>query len=41
MIEKGIIVDYREPGVIRVAPAPVYCSFADVYAFYTILKEKF
>ncbi len=41
MIENGIIVDYREPGVIRVAPAPAYCSFADVYKFYTILKEKF
>jgi kynureninase len=41
MIENGIIVDYREPGVIRVAPAPAYCSFKDVFTFYTILKEKF
>lgn len=39
MVDNGIIVDYREPGVVRVAPAPLYCSFEDVYNFYTILKN--
>lgn len=39
MIDGGIVVDYREPGVIRVAPAPLYCSFEDVYRFYEILKN--
>ena len=41
MIESGIIVDYREPGVIRVAPAPLYCSYEDVYHFYEILRDHF
>lgn len=41
MIEQGIIVDYREPGVIRVAPAPMYCSYEDVYRFYEILRDNF
>ncbi|MBL7760719.1 MAG: kynureninase [Sediminibacterium sp.] len=41
MMDSGIIVDYREPGVIRVAPAPLYCSFEDVYRFYEILKNNF
>lgn len=39
LIENGIIVDYREPGVIRVAPAPLYNSYEDVFKFYIILKE--
>ena len=39
MINSGIIVDYREPGVVRVAPAPLYNSFEDVYRFYHILQN--
>lgn len=41
IIDNGIIVDYREPGVIRVAPAPMYCSYKDVYRFYEILGDNF
>ena len=39
MIDAGIIVDYREPGVVRVAPAPLYNSFEDVFRFYHILQN--
>ena len=39
MSDAGIIVDYREPGVVRVAPSPLYNSFEDVYRFYHILEN--
>lgn len=39
LTSKGIIVDYREPGVIRVAPAPLFNTFKEVFAFYEIVKE--
>ncbi len=39
LMKKGVIVDWREPNVIRLAPAPFYCSFEDMYNFGQILKE--
>jgi len=39
MTAAGIIVDYRELGVIRVAPAPLYNSFEEVFRFYHILRQ--
>ncbi len=39
MIDAGIVVDYRQPGVVRVAPAPLYNSFEEVYRFYHILEQ--
>jgi kynureninase len=37
---RNVVVDYREPGVIRIAPAPLYCSFEDVHTFYSIVKNS-
>lgn len=39
LTSKGIIVDYREPGVIRVAPAPLFNTFKEVYKFYEIVMK--
>ncbi|SHJ50571.1 kynureninase [Pseudozobellia thermophila] len=39
LMEHGVIVDWREPNVIRLAPAPFYCSYEDMYRFGQILKQ--
>lgn len=39
LMKNGVVVDWREPNVIRLAPAPFYCSFEDMYQFGQILKE--
>ncbi|KAI9218714.1 kynureninase-like protein [Blastocladiella britannica] len=36
---RGVVVDEREPNVIRVAPAPLYNTFSDVRRFVTALKS--
>ncbi|WP_295180654.1 kynureninase [uncultured Christiangramia sp.] len=39
LMENGVMLDWREPNVIRLAPAPFYCSYEDIYKFGQILKE--
>lgn len=39
LMDKGVVADWREPDVIRIAPAPLYNSYTDVFTFVQILKN--
>ena len=39
LTENGVITDWRNPNVIRVAPVPMYNSFEDVYHLARLISE--
>ncbi|MFM2265231.1 MAG: hypothetical protein RLZ77_651, partial [Bacteroidota bacterium] len=38
LMQNGVITDWREPNVIRLAPVPLYTSYEDMYQFGQVLK---
>lgn len=39
LLDNGVIADWREPNVIRMAPVPLYNSFEDIHRFGQMLRE--
>ena len=39
LTEKGIMADWREPGVIRIAPVPLYNTHMEVFDLYECLDR--
>ncbi|MDJ0749380.1 MAG: kynureninase [Woeseiaceae bacterium] len=39
MIGAGVIADFREPCIIRMAPVPLYNSFEDVFTFGRVMRR--
>ena len=39
LTKKGVVADWREPDVIRVAPVPLYNTFQEVFQFVEIFRD--
>jgi kynureninase len=38
--EQGVVCDFREPNVLRIAPVPLYNTFEEVWTFAQILQRR-
>jgi kynureninase len=39
LTKQGIITDWREPNVIRLAPVPLYNTYEEVWRFYQVMQS--
>jgi kynureninase len=40
LTKSGVIADWREPDVIRVAPVPLYNTFEEVFRFAEVFRAS-
>jgi len=38
--EKGVILDFREPDILRICPAPLYNNYSDCFKLVQIMRES-
>ena len=38
LVAQGVMADWREPDVIRIAPVPLYNTFEDIFRFGNIIN---
>jgi kynureninase len=38
LLESGLVCDYREPGIVRLAPAPLFNTFDEVWRSAEIVR---
>ncbi len=39
LTKKGVVLDFREPDILRMAPAPLYNSYEDVFKLVQVISE--
>ncbi|HRX94317.1 MAG TPA: kynureninase, partial [Chitinophagaceae bacterium] len=39
LTKQGVVADWREPNVIRIAPVPLYNTFEDIWRFGNIIES--
>jgi kynureninase len=39
LVKCGVVLDKREPNVLRMTPCPIYNSFEDIHRFMDILRQ--
>ena len=37
--ENGIVVDFRDPDIVRITPAPLYNNYSDIYQLVWAIHE--
>ena len=37
--KRGVLVDFREPDILRITPAPLYNTFSEIYQLVEIIRE--